>query len=680
MDNVGTLLAPWQWAIMAALPVLLVLLYFLKLKRHPVEVPSTYLWKKSIEDLHVNTIWQRLRRNLLLLLQLLVLLLATLALLIPYWGEGTTSGERYIFLIDNSASMSAVDTAPSRLEAAKAQVDKFLAEEKRSQDAVMVISFSDTARIVQEFTTSTAECRAALRRIQPTSRRTSINDALSYAAGLANTPRASYDPEDEQAPEPLPARLWILSDGNFTAPSFSLGNLEASYLPMGSAEVSNLAIVAFSASRPDEQSDELQIFGRVENHGRNDQTVLAELHVNGQPLDVQQVEVPAGKSAGVVFTQRALDTAVLEMRLDVDDALAADNRAWAVVNPPRRGNVLLVTPGNLPLEFALQTPRAQAAADLLIESPAFLQTEEYRQAALAGLFDLIIFDRCLPEPAAGSADAPTPMPQSNCWFIGLPPKLPEWGWKAGEAWPARNLAGPQIIDLERAHPLMQLLEVERLLIAEAVPLTPPAGSVALMDAIALQATDDGEPQRVQVPVFAVAPRRGYEDAVLGFSILDDQGANTDWFKRRSFAALVLNVLHYLGGGASQGGAESLRPGQPLELQVPTAGETLTVVTPGDREVAVARSPGNVFRFLDTDELGVYEVRNADETVERFAVNLFDSQESRLVPRQELDFDWNKVRATADTRPQPWAGWKILLLLALLVLLIEWYIYNRRVYL
>src|SRR5690606_25194494 len=126
-------------------------------------------------------------------------------------------------------------------------------------------------------------------------------------------------------------------------------------------------------------------------------------------------------------------------------------------------NVLLVTPGNLPLEFALQTPRAQAAADLLIESPAFLQTEEYRQAVLAGLFDLIIFDRCLPEPAAGSADAPTPMPQSNCWFIGLPPKLPEWGWKAGEAWPARNLAGPQIIDLERAHPLMQLLEVERLL-------------------------------------------------------------------------------------------------------------------------------------------------------------------------------------------------------------------------
>ena len=43
-------------------------------KRRPLEVPSTYLWHHSIEDLHVNTIWQRLRRNLLLLLQLLLIL------------------------------------------------------------------------------------------------------------------------------------------------------------------------------------------------------------------------------------------------------------------------------------------------------------------------------------------------------------------------------------------------------------------------------------------------------------------------------------------------------------------------------------------------------------------------------------------------------------------------------
>ena len=45
----------WQWLILAAVPPAIVALYFLKLKRRPMEVPSTYLWHKSIEDLHVNT-------------------------------------------------------------------------------------------------------------------------------------------------------------------------------------------------------------------------------------------------------------------------------------------------------------------------------------------------------------------------------------------------------------------------------------------------------------------------------------------------------------------------------------------------------------------------------------------------------------------------------------------------
>ena len=64
-------LSLWQWGILAAIPPAIVLLYFLKLKRQPLEVPSTYLWSRTIEDLHVNTIWQKLRQSLLLFLQLL---------------------------------------------------------------------------------------------------------------------------------------------------------------------------------------------------------------------------------------------------------------------------------------------------------------------------------------------------------------------------------------------------------------------------------------------------------------------------------------------------------------------------------------------------------------------------------------------------------------------------------
>jgi len=64
---------PWYgWLVLSLVPPLILLLYFLKLRRTPIEVPSTYLWTRTLEDLHVNSIWQRLRNSLLLLLQLLL--------------------------------------------------------------------------------------------------------------------------------------------------------------------------------------------------------------------------------------------------------------------------------------------------------------------------------------------------------------------------------------------------------------------------------------------------------------------------------------------------------------------------------------------------------------------------------------------------------------------------------
>ena len=52
IPQLTNMLSPWQWALLAAVPPAIIALYFLKLKREPLEVPSTYLWHKSIEDLH----------------------------------------------------------------------------------------------------------------------------------------------------------------------------------------------------------------------------------------------------------------------------------------------------------------------------------------------------------------------------------------------------------------------------------------------------------------------------------------------------------------------------------------------------------------------------------------------------------------------------------------------------
>ncbi len=386
MDFIPSLSA-LQWALVLAVPPAVVALYFLKLRRQPLEVPSTYLWRKSIEDMHVNSLWQRIRQSLLLYLQLLLLALVIFALLRPGWRSQKLVDERNIFLIDNSASMSATDVAPSRLEEAKrralAIIDNMQTAEEREQTArldngttaaaaeqsrsgytAMIVSFADTAKVEQGWTDNTRDLRRAVENIKPTNRPTAINEALQVAAGLAN-PSRSAEYGDNRSVESQPAKLFILSDGKFPpVQGFSLGSLNPVFLPIGQADAANLGIISFTVRGNEEREGQLQAFGSVQNFGDEAVKVPVDLLLNGNPLDASEVTVPPGDAAGVSFNLGEIESGILELRLARNDILPADNRAWAAVNSSRKPKVLLVTAGNEALEFALSTSRRRVGGNL----------------------------------------------------------------------------------------------------------------------------------------------------------------------------------------------------------------------------------------------------------------------------------------------------------------------------
>ena len=283
-----------------------------------------------------------------------------------------------------------------------------------------------------------------------------------------------------------------------------------------------------------------------------------------------------------------------------------------------------------------------------------METKDYAQKMTAGYYALVIYDQCRPKT----------MPQADTLFIGTLPAESSWSW--GEP-----IAAPQIIDVETAHPLMQLIDLGDVKFAEARVLKTPPGGTVLVDSHA-------------GPMFAIAPRGAYEDAVLAAEIVGtgDDGeryANTDWPLRLSFPVFVLNTIRYFGTAGMAADTPSVRPGKTVSVRSAESVARIEVRTPGGKVASLSRDTSDTFSFSGTDELGVYQIEEPNQPVRRFAVNLFDSAESNIERRNDVEIGYVEVKGQAVWEPARRELWKVLLLVALGVLCLEWYIYNRRVY-
>ena len=200
-------ITPQLGGIVAAIAVpLLVILYFLKLRRQDLEVSSTFLWKKAIQDLQANAPFQKLRRNLLLFLQLLILGGLCFALAQPQVKGQAFVGNRHVILIDRSASMQSRDEVDgkgqtvSRFDAAKTQAvalveslgEGGLLTGKDTADEAMIISFDSAAEVRQQFTTDKRALKAAIEALTPTEGPTLAEEAFRLAKQGYNLGRFPY--------------------------------------------------------------------------------------------------------------------------------------------------------------------------------------------------------------------------------------------------------------------------------------------------------------------------------------------------------------------------------------------------------------------------------------------------------------------------------------------------------
>ncbi|MDR3634666.1 MAG: BatA and WFA domain-containing protein [Isosphaeraceae bacterium] len=687
----STPLGGMAWAVLAGIPVGIIALYFLKLRRRPVQVPSTLLWRRSLEDLHVNSLFQRLRRNLLLFLQLLAVLLAMLALAGPRFTGTSGQGQRFVLAIDNSGSMSATDVRPTRLAAAK-EAAKKVVNGMDSDDLAMIVSFSDRAKVVSNYTGDRRLLLSRIEGITPSEASTSLREALQVAAGLANPSRQIG--EGVVATSVNPPKLFIYTDGGFPdVEGFSLGNLEPEVVVIGPppppyvdptdaqaktpsqgksrTASDNVAILALQTRRNDDRPDTFQVFGRVHNFRDEPVETEAQLYRHdpekagsaGTLIDAIALKLSPQTDQSFKFDLPDSGLTELEVRLTVNDAQALDNRAFTLVGNPRKAQVLAVTAGNKYLVDTLKTTTAEERADVTIVTPEEAKADPIARDTRAGKYDLVIYDGVRPD---------TP-PEANALYFGvLPP---------GKAYAeSKELKAPVILDWDVAHPLMQFVrDLPTVLIAKAIGVELPPGARTLIESN-------------QGPLAFVAPREGFSDAVVTFGLMNGDQFNTNWFKNISFPLFLFNSIQVLGNARESVGDEVHLPDQPVVVRAEA--QRVTVTAPdGKTTEALTRTPQGTFVATKTDATGLYHARWEPKGLLPFAVNQFDFRESDLAPRgivpegtppaqadnYKIKIGYSPVTGTQKTRTSQKDAWWSLALGALAVLLIEWYIYNKRVY-
>jgi hypothetical protein len=691
----ATPLGATAWAVLAGIPVGIVALYFLKLRRRAVQVPSTLLWKRSIEDLHVNSLFQRLRRNLLLFLQLAAVLLAMLALTGPRIKGTTNQGQRYVLAIDNSASMSATDVRPSRLAIAKDDAKKVVSS-MDSDDLAMVIAFADGAKVVSSYTGDRRLLAQRIDSIQPSESSTSLREALQVAAGLANPSKQKDVPEGVVATQLVPPKLKIYTDGGFPdVEGFSLGNLEPEVIVIGpppppvssssdpkdtrpartKAPSNNVAILALQSRRNDERIDTYQVFGRIHNYRGEPVATEAQLlrhdpkkpGAKGALIDAIALKLAPQSDQSFKFELPDTGMAELEVRLLVDDALALDNRAFTVVGNPRKAQVLVVTAGNRYLVDTLRTATAVERADVTVVTPEETKADVMAHEIRAGRYDLVIYDHFRPEAA----------PEANALYFGVLPPGPAYA-------KSKVVEQPIVLDWNVSHPLMQYVrDLPTVAILKAVSVEPPPGSTSLIEGN-------------QGPLAFIAPREGYSDTVITFALMDGDKFNTNWYRNISFPLFLFNGLQVLGNARESAGDEIHLPGLPVVLRAEASkGQVKVTSADGKKVDTLARTLQGTYVDNEVDATGIYHARWEPDGLLAFAVNQFDGRESDLSSRglvpegvppdstlaesYKIKIGYSPVSGTRNPRPIRKDWWKPLAAMALGLVLVEWYIYNRRVY-
>ncbi len=610
----GTLAPLGLGLLVLAVPI--IALYMLRMRRREQAVSSTLLWERAIRDVQANAPWQKLRPNLLLLLQLLALAALVVALARPFRFGATPLGANLVVIVDVSGSMGATDVAPSRLEAAKGEV-RTLIDGLPANGQMTLIAAAVGAEVLQPATDNRAALREATDRLRARAATTDLTEALALAA-----------PAAERLPD---TTVVIVSDGGFVPPTTSDLRAPVRLVRVG-ARGENLGITAAATRRTTSGSE---LFVRVQNFGSGERKTILSIFDGATLLEARALTIAAGGEAGSTI---GLPSAVglLRATIDAQDDLALDNTAW--VRPGgNKGRVLLTSTGpntflerGLALQPNLVIDKAQGGAS----APTG-----------GGDYDLYVFDGVAPPP-----DLRGPIllinPPADNGLVAI----------------AGALERPAVTGQLRDDPIMKGVDLGRVQIADTPAIERPEWARALVESAGR-------------PLLLAGETGGRRVAVIGFAL-----GRSDLPLTLAYPVLLANLVGWLAPEAGSGLPETVRPGTIVSLTPRTGVDSVLIAAPDGRERRLIPSRGVVlFAATDMPGPYTVREFAGEREIKRgvLTVNLLSADESNTAPQTpQLVSAAAGGGAAGPTSRSRREFWQPLLAAGLLILAVEWWIFYR----
>ncbi len=614
-----TFLAPWATWFLAGVP-LIVLLYLLKLKRRPIAVSTLLFWERVMQENRQRALFQKLRNLFSLLLHLLIFLLIVAALAKPALDRRVREGASVVLIVDTRARMQAVENGTdTRFSRALLEARKYVSEAGPARHLALLTAGA-SPKVIVPFTGDERALLQGLDSLAVTDTSGDLDPALSLADSLLASRKGD-------------TRIVVLTDS-------AKDKSDISFVACGTSH-DNLAITRF-ATRPLPASPQTsEVLLAIKNFGRATATGNVEIAFDGKLLDVKPFTLEPGKERFEVFPSLPRTTRSgrgwLTARLDIQDALASDNIAYAVLPAPAPHRVLLVTKGNWFLEKLLAADR-QVQFEL-IEPAAW-------QADFAAKFDAVILDNFIPSGFDLAAS------KGNVLFLKQSP------FTTADA----PIEQPLVSESDALHPLLRFVSLQNVTIVRAASAKLPGAADGWTWQAPLRSFEN--------PLLITGERRteagAQRIAALAFDVSD-----SDLPLRIAFPLLMSNAVHWLAGEASETTA-SVIAGENVPLAVGASISTEPLTSP-DAKPDTAKFASEVFQPLHN---GFYQMQQPGGAG-WIAVNTFSEAESDLRNTTAATTAPATLPMTSLANFSGWPLWQYLALTALVLFTIEWWLFHRR---